>query len=164
MARSAAHAANITSTAPMLSRCLGTSPSSPLPLFLIPPLPCLRVIPPPSLMPSPSFSLCGLVLWPFDSLMPFCRRLSLLPRLVDIFTRRFHVASSAPRHHFLEIQAPLSLKQRIFVRRARVSDLYWPFSRLYSRAFQVPLALNVSLLCPSPHVCPPSLAPHPLRR
>ncbi|KAL1753124.1 hypothetical protein FB107DRAFT_277034 [Schizophyllum commune] len=33
-------------------------------------------------------------------------RLSLLPRLVDIFTRRFHVASSVPRHHFLEFQAP----------------------------------------------------------
>ncbi|KAL1711539.1 hypothetical protein EV715DRAFT_297981 [Schizophyllum commune] len=78
------------------------------------------------------------------------RRLNLLPRPVNIFTRHFHVASSAPPDHFLEIQAPLSLKQRIFVRRARV-----------------PLALNVSLLCPSPHMRPPSLyrvAPHPLRR
>ncbi|KAL1750044.1 hypothetical protein FB107DRAFT_280021 [Schizophyllum commune] len=68
-------------------------------------------------------------------------RLNLLPRPVNIFTRRFHVASSAPLDHFLEIQAPLSLKQRIFVRRARV-----------------PLALNVSLLCPSPHMRPPSLS------
>ncbi|KAL1657958.1 hypothetical protein GGF50DRAFT_121314 [Schizophyllum commune] len=75
-------------------------------------------------------------------------RLYLLPRPVNIFTRRFHVASSAPLDHFLEIHAPLSLKQRIAVRRARV-----------------PLALNVSLLCPSPHMRPPSLyrvAPHPL--
>ncbi|KAL1698041.1 hypothetical protein EV121DRAFT_297628 [Schizophyllum commune] len=69
------------------------------------------------------------------------RRLYLLPRPVNISTRRFHVASSAPLDHFLEIQAPLSLKQRIFVRRARV-----------------PLALNVSLLCPSPHMRPPSLS------
>ncbi|KAL1684496.1 hypothetical protein GGG16DRAFT_119745 [Schizophyllum commune] len=77
-------------------------------------------------------------------------RLYLLPRPVNIFTRRFHVASSAPLDHFLEIHAPLSLKQRIAVRRARV-----------------PLALNVSLLCPSPHMRPPSLyrvASHPLRQ
>ncbi|KAL1711567.1 hypothetical protein EV715DRAFT_297947 [Schizophyllum commune] len=99
-------------------------------------------------MPSPPFSLYGLVLWPFDSLIPFCRRLYLLPRPVNIFTRHFHVASSAPLDHFLEIPAPLSRKRRIFVRRARV-----------------PLALNVSLLCPSPHMRPPSLyrvAPHPI--
>ena len=69
-------------------------------------LPRLRVFPPPSLMPSPPFPLSGLVLWLFDSLIPFCRRLYLLPRLVNIFIWRFHIASSAPRHHFLEIQAP----------------------------------------------------------
>ncbi|KAL1711546.1 hypothetical protein EV715DRAFT_297972 [Schizophyllum commune] len=79
------------------------------------------------------------------------QHLYLLPGLVNNFIRPFHVASSAPLHPFLKVKAPLSLKQRIFVRRAMVS-----------------LALNAFPLRPSPHMRSPShstdVAPHPLRR
>ncbi|KAL1671194.1 hypothetical protein EV122DRAFT_285213 [Schizophyllum commune] len=89
-------------------------------------------------MPSPPFSLSGLVLWPFDSLIPFCRRLYLLPRLVNIFIRRFHVTTSS------KSRPPLSLKQRIFVCRAAISSLQ----------MRCPLR-------PSPHIGPPLIPTSP---
>ncbi|KAL1698837.1 hypothetical protein EV121DRAFT_296764 [Schizophyllum commune] len=53
----------------------------------------------------------------------FFKHLYLLPSLVNNFIRPFHVASSAPLHPFLKVKAPLSLKQRIFVRRATIFSL-----------------------------------------
>ncbi|KAL1711313.1 hypothetical protein EV715DRAFT_298290 [Schizophyllum commune] len=53
----------------------------------------------------------------------FFKHLYLLPRLINNFVRPFHVASSAPLHPLLAIQAPLLLKQRIFVRRATIFSL-----------------------------------------
>ncbi|KAI5822379.1 hypothetical protein K523DRAFT_422064 [Schizophyllum commune Tattone D] len=70
----------------------------------------------------------------------FKPRLYLLPSLVNIRIRPFHVASSATLHQSLNVKAPLSLKQRIFVRPATVS-----------------LALNAFPLCPSPHMPSPFL-------
>ncbi|KAL1751257.1 hypothetical protein FB107DRAFT_278856 [Schizophyllum commune] len=66
------------------------------------------------------------------------RRLYLFPRLVNVFVRPFHVAT------YSKSKAPLSLKQRIFVRRARV-----------------PLALNVSPLRPSSPLAVPRRPPPP---
>ena len=111
--------------------------------------------PPVLLLSSPPFSLCGIVLLPFDSLIPLCRRLYVFPSLVSILIRPFHVASNAPLHPILKIKAPLSLKQRIFVRRARVSDLYRPFLD-FTHALYVPSLQMCSPLRPSPHLRPPS--------
>ncbi|KAL1677525.1 hypothetical protein EV122DRAFT_252489, partial [Schizophyllum commune] len=65
-------------------------------------------------------------------------RLYLLPRLVNIFIRRFHVATSS------KSKPPISLKQRIFVCRAAISSLQ----------MRCPLR-------PSPHIGPPLIPTSP---
>ena len=127
-----------------------------------PPLPCPRVIPPPSLMPS--FSLSGLVLWPFDSLIPFCQAPLPPPspcrHLHSAFPRRLKRSMSPPTRNpsppFAEatyLRPPSKGKRPLLAF----------FSTLLTRFSGPPRTECVPPFAPrSPSLY--RVAPHPLRR
>ncbi|KAL1671162.1 hypothetical protein EV122DRAFT_285254 [Schizophyllum commune] len=88
------------------------------------------------------------------------QHLYLLPGLVNNFIRPFHVASSAPLHPFLKVKAPLSLKQRIFVRRAMVRGVEATYRRPPSKGS--PRSLRVPPPPPPPMRSPLALPRRPL--